>query len=147
MQLGRTSWPEKGKKGKRALWAENRGMGHLSPFCPFCPFLARAPFLYSFSMSPQNFSSIGAIFAKWFVNYFNMGTDSPRRGRKVSQWFIFVENGFRLFLRQFSTNLAEFWIWCRNYIREESLSRFFRKFDKIFPNFPSFPQNFPENYL
>ena len=37
------------------------------------------------------------------------------------QWFIFVENGFRLF---------SFLIWCRNCIKEEPLSRISRKLKK-----------------
>ena len=48
----------------------------------------------------------------------------------------FCGKWFQTFLRQFSTNHAEFLIWCRNYIKEEPLSRIFQKFQIFFPNFP-----------
>ena len=44
----------------------------------------------------------------------------------------FCGKWFQAFLRQFSTNHAEFLIWCRNCIKEEPLSRIFQKFQKIF---------------
>ena len=43
----------------------------------------------------------------------------------------FCGKWFQTFLRQFSTNHAEFLIWCRNCIKEEPLSRIFQKFQNF----------------
>ena len=79
----------------------------------------------------------------------------------------FCGKWFQTFLHQFYTNIAEFLIWCRNFINEEPLSRIFRHFKKIFrkaisniekyfnsyiylstiiyTTINSFPENFGEN--